>query len=315
MRWRLASTGMSLVGGPNVQGHNGPTADVNREQSPGRNVREGTPTVAWAVTPETDRWLDALCYGAVAVLGGITLLLVVGTGVLVGAALRDGSWMVVLGIAAVAVLALSRPPVLAALRAEETSVARADDEWHPSGRGAVVAALVGGVAVWPAADHSVTALSAVLAAGVAATTAGAALTTRGEIDGEAFVLETDGGTAPLAALSGVRSRSVGPVVLYFLSYARGTAAFGVPRLLTVPQSTAPAVETALAAGVDAPADADPISPGERAAVALFALGLLAVGPAFWLLATPAGQGAFVAVLLGGFSSVVAVPLCWYALTA
>ncbi|NHX34910.1 MULTISPECIES: hypothetical protein [Halolamina] len=50
------------------------------------------------------------------------------------------------------------------------------------------------------------------------------------------------------------------------------------------------------------------------AVALFGLGVLAMGPALWLLLGDAGDGrVLVAVSAGSFSMLFAAPMLWYAL--
>lgn len=270
-----------------------------------------TPTLSWAVTPETNRWLHLLSYGLLAPLGAVALILIVGAVAFAAASVREGAWAIVLALAAVAVFALARPPVLAALASEEASLGH--QNWQPSRLGVGLASLACAVVMVLAFQHSRAAAVAVAALTFAAALVGMTLSTDAEIDREERVLTTQAGPAmSLDSLSGVRSVAVGSVAIYWLSYARGAGSLRAPHVLTVPRDRAPRVREVLDTGVDAGSGADPAGTAERAIVALIGVGAIAVGPALWLLAEPTEGSGLVFTYLGIFSLVVAVPALWYA---
>ncbi|MBP1986396.1 hypothetical protein [Halolamina salifodinae] len=271
-----------------------------------------TPTLSWTVTPETNRWLHLLAYGLMAPLGAVALILVGGAVAVAAASVREGAWAVVLALGAVAVVALARPPVLAALLSEEASLGHED--WQPSRLGVALASLGCAVAMLLAFQHSPAAAGAVAALTFAAALVGMALSTDAEIDREAMVLATKvGPSVSLNALSGVRSVAVGSVVIYWLAYARGAGSLRAPRVLTIPREQATEVREVLDAGVDADSGADPAGRAERAVVTLVGLGVLATGPAlFLLIGDAAADGLLVIGYAGVFSLVFAAPMLWYA---
>lgn len=282
---------------------------MDRESSP--TGAPTTPTLSWAVTPETNRWLHLLAYGLLAPLGAVALILGGGAVAFAASSLREGAWAIVLALGAVAVFALARPPVLAALLSEEASLGH--DDWQPSRLGIVAASLGCAVAMLVAFQHSPAAAGAVAALPFAAALVGMTLSTDAEIDREAMALTTQTGpTMSLSALSGVRSVAVGSVVVYWLSYARGAGSLRAPHALTVPREQAPQVREVLDAGIDADSGADPAGRTERAIVGLIGVGALTVGPALWLLAEPTEGSGLVFAYLGVIALVVAVPALWYA---
>lgn len=279
---------------------------VNRTES-AADPEDGS--LSWRLSPESERWMTVLRYGMYAALWGFALLLGVAAVVVGVAVALDGSWGPVLAYAAVvAVLAFARPPILAALRSGTLSPAT--EGWQPSRRGQAVAAVVGAVLLAAAfvVGRAVGLTVAVLLVG--ASLLAMTLQTEATIDG--FELNTHRKSVDLTGLSGVRALSVGPVTVFWLQYARGADSFGNPRLLAAAREQAPVIRERLHRGVDAPADAEPIGRAERAVVALFGLGALAVAPAFWLLAGAAEGGPLVVVYTAAFSLVFAGPMLWYA---
>lgn len=275
---------------------------------------EAPATLSWTVMPETNRWLHILSYGLLAPLGAVALLLFGGAVAFAAVSVGKGSWAVVLALGAVAVVALARPPVLAALLSEETDVSLGHEDWHPSRLGVVAASLGCAVAMVVAFMHSRAAAGGVFVLSFTAALIAMTLSTDTEIDRAERRLEAEAGSeVSLDSLSGVRSVAIGSVVIYWLSYARGGGGLRAPRVLAVPRELAPQVRAALDAGVDAPADADTIGRAERAVVALFGVGSLATAPALWLLSGPTEGRTLVFTYLGVFSLVVAVPALWYAL--
>lgn len=268
-------------------------------------------SLSWEVTPEKERWLTVLSYGMYAALWGFVLLLVLG-GLVAGVVIAlEGSWGLVLASAAlVAVLAFARPPILAALRSE--GVGPDTDVWQPSRRGQAVAAVVGAIILAPAFVVGQAAGVAIAVLLWGASLLAMTLQTEATIDD--LQLATQRKSVDLTGLSRVRTLSFGGLTVFWLQYARGADSFGNPRVLAARAEQAPQVRERLEAGVDAPADADPIGRAERAIVALFGLGALAVAPAFWLLAgaRAADGGPLVVVYMAAFSLVFAGPMLWYA---
>lgn len=277
--------------------------------APGSATTPDTPTLSWAVTPETNRWLHLLSYGLLAPLGAVALTLFVGAIAFAVVSVRAGA--VVLALGALAVFALARPPVLAVLFIEEASFGH--ESWQPSRRGLLAASGVCGSAMLLAFQHSPAAAGAVAVASFVAALVAMTLSTDAEIDREELRLATQTGPAvPLNGLSRVRSIAVGSVVVYWLSYARGAGSLRAPRVLSVPRDRASQVREVLDTAVDADPGADPAGRAERAVVALFGLGVLTVGPALWFLAEPTDGSGLVFTYLGVFSLAVAVPPLWYA---
>ncbi|WP_435118146.1 hypothetical protein [Halolamina sp. C58] len=272
----------------------------------------GSPPLSWVVTPETNRWLGLLAYGLYAPLGAIALVLAVGGVAFSLVAVREGSIGLLLLLGVAAVVALARPPVLAAIRSDEVDTSPRDDGWQPSWWGVLAASALCGAAMLAASLHSRVAMGAVAVGSVAAGLLAMALSTEGAIDGD-LRLETQYTAVDLRTLSGVRSVGVGGTTILLLSYARGADGFRNPRVLAVPRDRASVVRERLDAGVAADPEADPIGRAERAVVALVALGVLATGPGLALLVgdTPEG-GMLVVAYAGAFSLLFAAPMLWYA---
>lgn len=130
------------------------------------------------------------------------------------------------------------------------------------------------------------------------------VSTEGRIEGDEFVC--NGTKVSLAQLATVRSRRVGSVVVFWLSYATGTGVF-VPRLVTVPSDQAPRVRMALDRGRRQAAEVDPRHPDRIVQVVVVTAGLLFLGVAAlaaWVIPGPA-VSAYVAGVLGG----IGVLLC------
>lgn len=266
-------------------------------------------SLSWTVRPDDEPWLAALHYGMYAALWGFALLLAVGAAGVAAVAVLEGSWgPLLVGVALAAVLAFARPPVIAALRSG--TLTPDEDHWQPSRRGQAVAAVVGAALLVPAFVYSPAAGLVVAVLLVGASLLAMTLHTEASIDG--FQLETQRKYVDLTGLSRVRTRSFGPVTVFWLQYARGADSFGNPRVLAATREQASQVRERLDRGVDAPADAEPIGRAERIIVALFGLCALAVAPTFWLLAGTAEGGPLVVVYLGAFSLVFAGPMLWYA---
>lgn len=275
-------------------------------------LTDGPAALSWAVTPETHRWLGLLAYGLYAPLGAIVLALAVGGVTLSLDAVRNGSIGLLLLLGVAVVMALVRPPVLAAIWSDEVDTSSGYDGWQPSWRGVLAASILCGAAILAASLHSRVAMGAVAMGGFAAGLLAMTLTTDASID-EDGRLETQYAAVDLAALSTVRSVELRDVTVFWLSYARGADSFRNPRLLAVPRERAAAVRERLDAGVVAEPDADPIGRTERAVVALFALGALATGAGLALLVGDAAEGGMLVVVYAGtFSLLFAAPMLWYA---
>jgi hypothetical protein len=268
--------------------------------------------LSWRVSPETNRWLHLLSYGVLAPIGAVALVLAAGAVVVSVALLLEGSIGPALLLGLVVVVALARPPVLAAIRSGETTASAGYEGWSPGWRGVLAASTLCGAAMLAALQHSRAAAGAVAVVSFAAGLIAMALHTEASIDSDGR-LETQYGAAILRTLSGVRSLDLLGVTVFWLSYARGADSFRNPRVLAVPRERAAAVRERLDAGVAADPEADPIGRTERAVVALFAIGVLATGPALALLVGDAAEGGVVVVAYAGlFSLVFAAPMLWYA---
>ncbi|GAB7014301.1 hypothetical protein JCM18549_25720 [Halolamina salina] len=268
--------------------------------------------VSWAVTPETHRWLGLLAYGLYAPLGAIALALAVGGVALSLDAVRNGSIGLLLLLGVAVVMALVRPPVLAAVRSDEVDTSSGYDGWQPSWRGVLAASVLCGAAILAASLHSRPAMGAVVIGSFAAGLLAMTLSTEGTIDRD-LRLETQYTAVDLRTLSAVRSVDIGDVTILQLSYARGADGFRNPRVLAVPHERAAEVRDRLDAGVVADPEADPIGKAERAVVTLFALGVLATGPGLALLVGDAAEGGMLVVAYAGvFSLLFAAPMLWYA---
>lgn len=274
---------------------------------------EGQPPLSWAVTPDSHRWLHLLVYGLLAPLGAVALALLVGAVAFAVASVRDGSWTALLVLGAVAVFALARPPTLAAILSDETEASFGHEHWQPSRRGLLAASTLCGGAMLLASLYSRIAVVGVAVLSFAAGLLAMTLETDAEIDGDGR-LATQQTSVALSTLAGVRSVAVGGVTIYWLSYARGADSFRNPRVVAVPRERGAQVREVLETGVDADANADPIGSAVRVVVALFGLGVLATGPALWLLIGDTGREAVVLVYAVTFSLLFAGPMLWYART-
>ncbi|QKY20831.1 hypothetical protein B4589_010740 [Halolamina sp. CBA1230] len=268
--------------------------------------------LSWAVTPETNRWVHLLAYGLYAPLGAIALVLAVGGVAFSLVAVRNGSIGLVLLLGVAVIVALARPPVLAAILDDEVDTSSGYDGWQPSWRGVLAASVLCGAAILAASLHSRVAMGAVAVASFAAGLLAMTLTTEATID-EDLRLETQYTAVDLRTLSGVRSVDIGDATIVWLAYARGADGFRNPRVLAVPRERAAEVRERLDAGVAADPDADPIGRVERVVVALFGLGVLATAPGFWLLIGDAGADETLVLLYPvALSLVFAGPMLWYA---
>lgn len=78
------------------------------------------------------------------------------------------------------------------------------------------------------------------------------LTTEGRFDPETRTLTVDGRSASLDALTGVRRVSAGKMTILWLSYARGTGQWTVPRLVVLPTAVERRLRGHVSAGIATP---------------------------------------------------------------
>ena len=130
------------------------------------------------------------------------------------------------------------------------------------------------------------------------------LTTDGSIrDGE---LICNGTTVSLRQVTNVRSKSIGNVVIFWVTYAKGTGVF-TPRLVTVPVEKAAAVDEALDRGKNSPSNYATAEP-DRLSQLIICLG----GVSFLAVAVVAAREVddpVVSAYLGGILGVMGVLLC------
>ncbi|GAB7093865.1 hypothetical protein JCM30237_10170 [Halolamina litorea] len=270
-------------------------------------------SLTWRVSPEGNRWLHLLAYGLLAPVGAVATGLAVGGVIAVVALALEGSWGPVFLLALAVAVAFSRPPVLAAIRSDETSASFGYEGWQPSRVGLLTASVLCGGAMLLASLHSRVATVSVGVVSFAAGLLAITLHTDASIDAEGRLQKQQATAVDLRTLSRVRSVDLFGVTAFWLSYARGADSFRNPRVLSVPHDRAAEVREALDAGVDADSGADPIGRTERVVVGLVGLGVLATGPALWLLVGDAGADeAVVLVYPAAMSLVFAGPMFWYA---
>lgn len=205
------------------------------------------------------------------------------------------------GVAAAAGSGLLRPDSIA-------------DRWQPSRRGALVSGLLSAPVFYLAFRTSLMAWAVLAVVGFVCVLAVMMISSRAALYREDLRLVDDQRDVSLTGVVRPRRLAVGPVVAYWLTYARGSVGWNAPRFFVVPRDLASDVDRVLDAAVAAEADADPLGRGERAIVVGFGVGMLAIAPALWALLPPTGDGRLLAAYIGIVTVPVSIPVLWYAIT-
>lgn len=282
------------------------------------------PTVRWELSPETAWPLRLFAYTGVAALGGSLALgaFLLGSFLLteLAGSAFDRRVLAASGIAVgvVGVAALRLRTTFRSVQ-NETSPPDPDDEevgstWWPSLEPSFVATLVGAGVLFAAGRYSVyLGVALALLGHVAALVAGV-LTSRGTLDGDSLRHVGAYREVSLRRLVTTRRLPLGPVVVYWLTYARGTADMTAPRLVVLPKPVSHAADEIYAAAIQTESDVEPepLQLAERVIVAGFGLGVLATGAFAWSLVPPSGNGILISGYAAGFSLVFSLPILWYA---
>lgn len=265
--------------------------------------------VSWRYDVSDSHLLHALAYVFPGILGGVALLLALLGGRLVLDALGAGDIGRAVGLLAVAVL-----PFL--VHRYVPALLDATDAFDPTGRyslgGLAASSVVGAAAVFASLRIGPVAPLVLFAVSWIPTVLTAGFPTEGRAEPEAGTLVVDGTSIPLDAVEGYRTVAVGGGAVCWLSYARGVPR--APRIAVVPRATLDSVRAVLD-GAERRADEGQSTLGgvERAVVAAFGLGLVAVGPALWVV-LPSGGGALLALYAGSLFGLFGVVLLWHAAT-
>jgi hypothetical protein len=256
-------------------------------------------TIQWRYDAADSWLLRVLAHGFVAGLGGTFLLAAVG--VVLALPALVGS-LGVGPLALVVLLALVGGPasllyLWPMIRDPDQrprmgeAVGDGAHPWTPAST--AVATVVGatGLMTLIALDVPVTVLYAVVGGSLASPMVVALFSTDARV--ESGRLTAGGSSVPLAQIETVRTVSVGRVVVCWLSHARGTGLL-VPRLLTVPAGTWPAVRDHLSAAVGETPERPDTDPFVRAVLVVAGGLFLGTG----VLAAPAASEAFVGLYVG-----------------
>lgn len=265
--------------------------------------------VSWRYDVSDSHLLRALTYVFPGILGGVVLLLALLGGRFVLGALRAGDVGRAVGLLAVAVL-----PFL--VHRYVPALLDATDAFDPTDRyslgGLAASSVVGAAAVFASLQIGPIASLALFAVSWIPTALTAGFPTEGRAAPETGTLVVDGASIPLDAVEGYRIVAVGGGAVCRLSYARGVPR--APRIVVVPRTALDSVRTVLeGAGNGADESQSTLDGAERAVVAAFGLGLVAVGPALWVV-LPSGDGALLALYAGSLFGLFGVVLLWHAAT-
>ncbi|MFC6825094.1 hypothetical protein [Halopelagius fulvigenes] len=274
------------------------------------HLQSADASVSWQYDVTDSCLLHALTYALPGFTGGVVLLVALLAGRVALDAIRAGDIGRAVGVLGAAVLALLVRRYVPAL----LDTADAFGPWKRySPLGLAASSVVGAAAVLWSLQVSPVAPFALFVASWIPTVLAAEFPTAGHATPEAGTLVVDGSPIPLDALSRYRAVSVGGVAVCWLSYARGVPR--APRTVVVPNDAFGAVRAVLE-GAERRSDGseDSLRGAERAIVAAFGLGSLAVGPALRML-LPSGGGRAVALYAGALFGVFGAVFLWYAATA
>lgn len=241
--------------------------------------------IEWAITPEQSPTLRRCQDVAIAVLGGLGAIALVGGVFSLALEAQQGNWTPLL---LAALLALVGGPIsLVYLWPMLRDVAqRPDRSQFPiiprSPRRAIGLAAVGAVGlvamvfIWPVA-----AVLIVLVVLVGLVPLVGLLRTDGSVDPNAGTISVDGRTGALAALTGSRQVPVGSITIIWLSYTSDASPWMLPRLVVCPTPVAQRIRPHITAGITAPLPAtdDGRESNRTVQATLVAFGLLFLGVA------------------------------------
>jgi hypothetical protein len=247
----------------------------------------------WELNVTDSPLLLTLAYVFPSVLGGIGLVVCGALVWILVAALARGNVERVAWVVVGMVLALFSGRYLPALFGTHRPDALRE---RYTARGLLVGSVCGAVVILGAARLHPAAPFALFVGSWLPLVFTAAFPTSGHADGGTGSLVVDGTEVPLGAVRHIRSVTLGVVAVCWLAYERGVPR--APRIVVLP---AEIVETTMAlvdsASASAGEERSPMGRSERLVAVTFGLGLIAVGPALWLVLPP-GDGRGVALVAG-----------------
>ncbi len=265
----------------------------------------------WRVEVGDSALLSALSYAAPGAFGGATLLAAALAGSVMLAAVRAGAFARAAGVAALLVVALLGHrwflPAVAGTDVLEPLRSRY------SRRGVAVASVAGAAVLYASALVHPLAPFVLFVASWLPFAFVAGFPTEGRADPDEVSLVVDGDRVPLESVASTRALPLGPLVLCWVSYARGVPT--APRALVLPRECFDRVRALLDGAGDGDPDPDAAAMGaaQRGILVAFGVGFVAVGPALWVL-LPGGEGTLVALYAGALFGLFGAVFLWYAAT-
>lgn len=270
----------------------------------------GDTTIDWKLDVTDSPLLQALAYVFPSVLGGVVVL--VGTLLcwLLLQAVLTGDFTRVIGFVVIALLGLLTRRYFPALLT--TNVV---DPFHErySRRELVVGSVLGAIVLLGSTRLHPDAPFVVFIASWIPLVLTAGFPTSGHVDLETETLVVDGTDVPVGAVQGFRAARIGALVICWLSYSRGMPS--APRIIVIPSEPFESVSQ-LIDSVSTSTEGEPstIDRPERIIASLFGLGMVAIGPALWILLPP-GDGQLVALYAGTMFGLFGIVLLWWAYSA
>jgi hypothetical protein len=274
------------------------------------SARSEDETVDWELDVDDSSLLLGLAYVFSSILGGVIVLAFGLLLWLVSEAVWAGDPGRAIGLIVVAVLALLSRRYLPALL--ETGLETPFFERF-SRRGLLVGSLLGALTLLGSAQVHPSAPFAVFVASWVPLVLTAAFPTSGYADLASKTLVVDETEIPLQEVRTFRTISMGPFAVCWLSYTRGSPS--APRIVVLPSDYVDAVANLIdAVPESSKEERSTIDRAERIVAGLFGLGIIAIGPLFWLVLPP-GDGQAIALYAGAMFGLFGVLLLWYAYTA
>lgn len=264
-------------------------------------------TVNWELDVTDSFLLQTLAYVGPSIFGGIAILAVGLLLYLVGSALLDGDFARAIAVVVFTILALFArryfPVVLA------TNLI--DPLWtRYSFGGFVVGSVFGALVLLGSAQLHPMAPFAVFIASWVPVILTAGFPTSGYVDRPGKTLVVDDTEVPLDAVNAFRTVSVEAFAVCWLSYTRGVPT--APRIILLPSEYLDVVSNLLEEDPEISSrERSTTDRTERFIIGLFGLGMMAFGPALWLLLPP-GDGQIVALYGGAMFGFFGLILLWFA---
>jgi hypothetical protein len=272
--------------------------------------------IEWAYTPRTSRLLRALVYVPFAALGGLFVLLLFLVGALAVDALLSGDigqLALVVGFVLAGLFAAVRGPGALWLLPDERERLLNELDLPLSRRTLLGASAVGAVVLLVAVSVEFWVGTMIFLGGMAMLILVSALRSEGEIDAEELTLEYNGRDMVLTALRNVRAVTVGSLVFCWFSFERGGVSARSPRFVVLPAEAYRRARPVFERAIESPTESGRTAPlAERVIFLVFGIGLLALGPVFWVL-TAANPGArLIVTYLGAMVGIFGLLFVWFA---